>query len=135
MDFDKLKLKRQHRNKQSNRAIHVCGMDTETKAAGPDAGKVQLIAAETGDYIHPTSFEDLMVFFLNRNFRGKKLAFYNLQYDIQAVLKWMDIYPVMKGEKPPMRLNYWIATQGGLKPNDRTFSGELRRIMLVNRRT
>lgn len=129
MDFDRLLLKRQYRNKQGNRPIIVCGMDTETLAVGPQAGKVQLLAAETGEYIHPTSFDDLMVFFLNRNFRGKKLAFYNLQYDVQAVLKWMDIYPIMKAEKPPIRLNYWIATKGGLKSNDSSFKGELKRIM------
>ncbi len=129
MDFDKLLLKRQHRNEQANTPIVVCGMDTETKAVGPEAGKVQLLAAETGDFVHPTSFDDLMCFFLQKKFRGKKLAFYNLQYDVQAVLKWMDIFPVMKAEKPPMRLNYWIATMGGLRTNDVSFKGELQRIM------
>ena len=126
MEFQNLILKRQHRSKQANRKIKVCGVDTETRS---DEGKVELLAAETGEYIHPTSFDDLMRFFFKKKFRGRSFVFFNLQYDVQAILKWMDVFPIMKFEKKPIRLNYWIATMGGLKPDDRTFSGELRRIM------
>jgi len=126
MDFQRLILRRQYRNKQVQHDINVIGVDTETRR---DMGKVELLAAETGDYLHPTSFDDLIRFFFQRKFRGRDFVFFNLQYDVQAILKWMDIFPTMKAVKQPMRLNYWIALQGGLSTNDARYKGELRDIM------
>ena len=93
MDFQKLILRKQYRNKQVQHNIDVIGVDTETRR---DQGKVELLAAETGDYLHPTSFDELIRFFFQRKFRGRDFVFFNLQYDVQAILKWMDVFPTMK---------------------------------------
>ena len=133
MDFKNLILRKQYRNKQAKHNINVCGMDTETRSgssgAPEHAGKVELIAAETGDFVHPTSFDNLIQFFFQRKFRGRDFVFFNLQYDVQAILKWMDVFPTVKYQKKPIRLNYWIALQGGLSTNDARYRGELRDIM------
>jgi len=85
--FKKLKLTRQHRNVPKKKLLSAIGCDTETHTS---VNRVELIATEDGSYLNPLSEEALLHFFFKDQFRGKVFVFYNLRFDVQAVLKWFD---------------------------------------------
>ncbi len=62
------------------------GVDTETYQ-----GKAVLIADSEGNYVEPSSLEDIGEFLLHRRNRGKNGTFYNLRYDIQAILRFLPL--------------------------------------------
>lgn len=63
----------------------VQGYDTETLQ-----GKAVLIADGKGDYDHPESFDDCIKFLTRKKYRGVIGWFKNINYDVEAILKWLD---------------------------------------------
>jgi len=114
--FKKLHIKTQHRRPQVVKPINVCGLDTETHV---DIGRVELLASESGEYVLPYSLDDLLDFFFQKRFKGASFVFFNMQYDVQAILKWMDFDHDL--QETPIRFNSWIAQEGGFSPRDAHF--------------
>jgi hypothetical protein len=63
----------------------ILGYDTETFN-----GRALLLADSDGAYCHPTCFLDCLFFLTRRKNRGSLGWFYNIDYDVSAILKWLD---------------------------------------------
>jgi len=86
ISFDKLYLNKQFRFKtKAPASFEIIGYDTETIK-----GRAELIANSYGDIVHPESFQDCLSFLCRRSNLGATGFFYNLKYDFQAVLKWLE---------------------------------------------
>jgi hypothetical protein len=84
--WGKLELKRQYRNKVSHYYYEdTIGYDTETIN-----GRAHLIADSKGDYIHPESFQDCISFITRPKYRGIISWFFNINYDVESIMKWLD---------------------------------------------
>lgn len=81
--FERLRLKGQWRSVPIDREVTAIGFDTETKD-----GLAKLICTRSL-ICHPASFDDCMTFLTRNAFRSKTLCFYNIKYDVQAILKWL----------------------------------------------
>jgi len=86
ISFEKLYLKKQYRVDAKMKLLNPVGLDTETD---PTENKTLLLAAENGRYINPESFREIVEFCFFHRFRGRQFVFYNLQFDVQAMLKWL----------------------------------------------
>jgi len=84
--FKSLFLNKQFRfQSKSCSDFEVIGYDTETIE-----GRVQLIANSYGDIAHPDNFFDCLDFLCRKSTRNSIGFFYNLKYDFQAILKWLE---------------------------------------------
>ena len=84
--FEKLWFKKQYRQKPKPvKPFEIIGFDTETIK-----GRAELITNSYGDVIHPNSFYDCVGFLCKDATRGSVGFFYNLKYDFQAILKWLE---------------------------------------------
>jgi len=61
------------------------GLDTETYQ-----GLVKLICSDDGDYKEIESFDDCLKFLTRLKFKGKYNWFYNIQFDFESIVKYLD---------------------------------------------
>lgn len=83
VSFNRLFIKKQYRALAKDRDVDVIGYDTETQE-----GLCKLIASPC-DYCHPRKADDIFHFLTSKRRRGKTGFFFNLNYDFQAILKWL----------------------------------------------
>lgn len=82
--FEQLSIKKQYRVKPKDQQVVPIGYDTETQG-----GLCKLLCSPSY-HLHPMSFDDILFFLTSHKNRGKIGFFYNLRYDFQAILKWLD---------------------------------------------
>ena len=85
LPFDRLDILKQHRRKNRSKELKYLSYDTETVN-----GRCHLLADSGGNFIHPNSFGDCVQFLCRKSTRGHLGFFYNLKYDTQAILKWLE---------------------------------------------
>lgn len=61
------------------------GLDTETYE-----GYVKLICDDTGDYKEVNNFTDCLNFLIRNKYRNKYNWFFNIQYDFESIIKYLD---------------------------------------------
>ena len=64
---------------------HINGLDTETLD-----GYCKLIADDRGNTLEPDNIEDILEFLTQRRFRSASNFFYNIRFDYQSILKYLD---------------------------------------------
>lgn len=82
--FAALKLQNQFRSQSKVKLINPIGADTETDSR---IGKVELLALETGEHVHPRFIDDVFDLLFQKKYKKNVYVFYNLKYDVQAILK------------------------------------------------
>lgn len=82
--FEELSIKKQYRCKPKDKDVIPVGYDTETQD-----GLCKLLC-DPSSFLHPCSFDDILDFLTAYKRRGTVGFFYNLRYDFQALLKWLD---------------------------------------------
>ncbi len=82
--FDQIKFRKPSKKLKRQKNHPVNGIDTETFD-----GKVILIADNNQRYLEPENFSDLLNFLTYRRYKNSFNFFYNLRYDVQAILKWL----------------------------------------------
>jgi hypothetical protein len=86
INFDYLNIRFQKRYKNKGfKMKENTGLDTETYQ-----GYVKLICADDGDFKTVESFDDIIKFLMREKFRGKYNWFFNIQYDFESIIKYLD---------------------------------------------
>ncbi len=87
VQFNLLTLKKQRRFKNMGfKRKFNSGIDTETYQ-----GYAKLICADNGSYKYPIeSFDDAIQFLTQNYFRGKNNFFWNIRFDFEALIKYLD---------------------------------------------
>lgn len=86
IQFDYLNIQFQKRFKNKGfKMKENTGLDTETLN-----GYVKLICSDDGDYKFINSFDDVIKFLTRAKFRGKYNWFFNIQFDFESMIKYLD---------------------------------------------
>lgn len=64
----------------------VMGWDTETYE-----GRCKLLANSSNEFLYPSSFDDILKFFIDQSVNRHINMFFNLRYDIQSLLTYLPI--------------------------------------------
>jgi hypothetical protein len=84
--FEYLNIRYQKRYKNKGfKMKENTGLDTETYK-----GYVKLICDHTGAYAEIQSFDDIIEFLVREKFKGSYNWFYNIQYDFESMIKYLD---------------------------------------------
>lgn len=86
LPWARLHLRKQHRSGGKPKPLTLVGFDSETN---PAENKTRLLCFENGDSFNPDSFGTILEAFFQKKFRGISFVCYNLQFEVQAALKWL----------------------------------------------
>lgn len=85
LEFDKLVIKKQSRRIARDKQIKHLSYDTETVN-----GQCVLLVNSKGESVYVEDFADIIHFMCRDKYRSHIGFFYNLKYDFQAILKWLE---------------------------------------------
>lgn len=85
LNFWDIVIKPQYRSKPKVRDLPLSAIDTETRE-----GRAFLICDSWGNVCYPESFLDCLKFLTARRFEQRINLFYNIRYDVLAILKWVN---------------------------------------------
>ncbi len=86
VQFQFLNIRKQKRFKNMGfKRKENTGLDTETYK-----GYARLICSNDGDYKFLESFDDVLQFLTQNKFRGKYNWFFNIRFDFEALIKYLD---------------------------------------------
>jgi hypothetical protein len=90
--FDELEIRKQKRFKKNHyqrsvaeNKFNIIGLDTETYM-----GRCKIICDSLGRSLEPENLDELLDFLTYKEYRGKILFWYNIRFDVQSILKWMN---------------------------------------------
>lgn len=105
LEFDELTVSKQYRSNQKPYSPKgLIAYDTETWK-----GKAILITNSKGEYLYPKSFTDCIKFLTRPKYYEYLGWFLNINYDVEAILKWLHEEPVRELAKQN-ELSHFITT-------------------------
>lgn len=92
IDFSKVRLRRRAlKDLKDNQSKDITALDTETLH-----GYARLIADSKGNFRYIKDIYDVLYFLTESRFRKSANFFYNVQYDFDAIMKYLDIDNLIK---------------------------------------